>query len=107
MDGKNSAVRYYKNNFCDGYRQDSLDFFLGNYEYATGARSPFHDVIQMKVLLLKGGWGHVSESRFESGFVCISCRVDLRLSKTVSNFKNGGSWRRIMVPGKIRGADEN
>ena len=21
MDGKNSAVRYYKNNFCDGYRQ--------------------------------------------------------------------------------------
>ena len=21
MDGKNSAIRYYKNNFCDGYRQ--------------------------------------------------------------------------------------
>ena len=24
MDGKNSAVRYYKNNFCDGFRQVSF-----------------------------------------------------------------------------------
>ena len=51
MDGKNSAVRYYKNNFCDGYRQDSLDFFLGTYEYIPGSRSPFHDAIQMKVFI--------------------------------------------------------
>eukprot|EP00127_Corallochytrium_limacisporum_P007238 Clim_evm11s244 gene=Clim_evmTU11s244 len=28
-DGYNSAVRYYKNNFMDGFRQDSLDLFLG------------------------------------------------------------------------------
>ena len=27
MDGKNSAVRYYKNNFCDGYRQVSPYWF--------------------------------------------------------------------------------
>jgi len=52
MDGKNSAVRYYKNNFCDGYRQDSLDFFLGTYEYIPGSRSPFHDAIQMKVRVI-------------------------------------------------------
>ncbi|RMX42694.1 hypothetical protein pdam_00011856 [Pocillopora damicornis] len=30
-DGFNSAVRYYKNNFADGFRQDSIDLFLGNY----------------------------------------------------------------------------
>uniref|UniRef100_A0A3P8WCK0 SAC1 like phosphatidylinositide phosphatase n=1 Tax=Cynoglossus semilaevis TaxID=244447 RepID=A0A3P8WCK0_CYNSE len=31
MDGWNSAIRYYKNNFSDGFRQDSLDLFLGNF----------------------------------------------------------------------------
>ncbi|XP_038154593.1 phosphatidylinositol-3-phosphatase SAC1-B-like [Cyprinodon tularosa] len=31
MDGWNSAIRYYKNNFSDGFRQDSIDLFLGNY----------------------------------------------------------------------------
>ncbi|KAG5264603.1 hypothetical protein AALO_G00256020 [Alosa alosa] len=31
MDGWNSMIRYYKNNFSDGYRQDSIDLFLGNY----------------------------------------------------------------------------
>jgi hypothetical protein len=30
-DGFNSAVRYYYNNFCDGYRQDAIDVFLGKY----------------------------------------------------------------------------
>ncbi|XP_031560293.1 phosphatidylinositide phosphatase SAC1-like [Actinia tenebrosa] len=30
-DGLNSAIRYYKNNFSDGWRQDSIDLFLGNY----------------------------------------------------------------------------
>ncbi|KAG8521559.1 Phosphatidylinositide phosphatase SAC1 [Galemys pyrenaicus] len=31
MDGLNSLIRYYKNNFSDGFRQDSIDLFLGNY----------------------------------------------------------------------------
>ncbi|KAI1285280.1 Phosphatidylinositol-3-phosphatase SAC1 [Halotydeus destructor] len=30
-DGKNSVMRYYKNNFADGFRQDAIDLFLGNY----------------------------------------------------------------------------
>lgn len=30
-DGKNSAIRYYLNNFADGIRQDGFDLFLGNY----------------------------------------------------------------------------
>lgn len=30
-DGWNSAVRYVKNNFADGRRQDAIDLFLGNY----------------------------------------------------------------------------
>jgi len=31
-DGRRSAIRYVKNNFADGFRQDSLDLFVGNYE---------------------------------------------------------------------------
>ncbi|ESO96884.1 hypothetical protein LOTGIDRAFT_187933 [Lottia gigantea] len=31
MDGWNTAVRYFKNNFTDGFRQDAIDLFLGNY----------------------------------------------------------------------------
>lgn len=30
-DGYNSAIRYMKNNFQDGFRQDAIDLFLGNY----------------------------------------------------------------------------
>jgi len=30
-DGRRSLVRYYKNNFNDGFRQDSLDLFVGNH----------------------------------------------------------------------------
>ncbi|XP_036287956.1 phosphatidylinositol-3-phosphatase SAC1 isoform X2 [Pipistrellus kuhlii] len=30
-DGWNSLIRYYKNNFSDGFRQDAIDLFLGNY----------------------------------------------------------------------------
>ncbi|KAF7411864.1 hypothetical protein HZH66_000760 [Vespula vulgaris] len=35
-DGINSLTRYYKNNFADGYRQDSLDLFLGRYIVQDG-----------------------------------------------------------------------
>ncbi|XP_077982127.1 phosphatidylinositol-3-phosphatase SAC1-like [Glandiceps talaboti] len=30
-DGYNSTIRYYKNNFSDGFKQDAIDLFLGNY----------------------------------------------------------------------------
>ena len=30
-DGRRSLIRYYKNNFADGLRQDSLDLFVGNH----------------------------------------------------------------------------
>ncbi|XP_034951081.1 phosphatidylinositide phosphatase SAC1 [Chelonus insularis] len=30
-DGINSVTRYYKNNFADGFRQDSINLFLGRY----------------------------------------------------------------------------
>jgi hypothetical protein len=43
QDGYNSAVRYVKNNFSDGFRQDAMDLFLGNYkaeEETAGAISP-------------------------------------------------------------------
>ncbi|CAD7090352.1 unnamed protein product [Hermetia illucens] len=35
-DGVNALQRYYLNNFCDGFRQDSIDFFLGNYVIPEG-----------------------------------------------------------------------
>ena len=35
-DGWNSAVRYMKNNFSDGTRQDSIDLILGNYAVESG-----------------------------------------------------------------------
>ena len=34
-DGVNSLHRYYINNFSDGYRQDSIDLFLGNYKVTS------------------------------------------------------------------------
>ena len=35
-DGLNSAIRYIKNNFADGDRQDALDLFLGKYQVESG-----------------------------------------------------------------------
>ncbi|KAL0277627.1 UNVERIFIED_CONTAM: hypothetical protein PYX00_004852 [Menopon gallinae] len=35
-DGINSLTRYYKNNFSDGFRQDALDLFVGNYIVKDG-----------------------------------------------------------------------
>lgn len=36
QDGVNSLIRYYKNNFRDGRRQDGIDLFLGNYVVQFG-----------------------------------------------------------------------
>lgn len=35
-DGINSLTRYYKNNFSDGFRQDSIDLLLGKYVIVDG-----------------------------------------------------------------------
>ncbi|XP_075442402.1 phosphatidylinositol-3-phosphatase SAC1 isoform X3 [Ascaphus truei] len=53
MDGWNSLIRYYKNNFYDGFRQDSIDLFLGNYsvEEADSAH-PLHVQADWKFLAL-------------------------------------------------------
>ncbi|KAL0961793.1 hypothetical protein UPYG_G00331800 [Umbra pygmaea] len=53
MDGWNSAVRYYKNNFSDGFRQDSIDLFLGNYTVeGTEGPSPLRTQKDWKYLTL-------------------------------------------------------
>jgi hypothetical protein len=36
QDGLNSLTRYFKNNFNDGFRQDAIDLFLGNYVVKDG-----------------------------------------------------------------------
>ncbi|XP_060938050.1 phosphatidylinositol-3-phosphatase SAC1-B isoform X1 [Limanda limanda] len=53
MDGWNSMIRYYKNNFSDGFRQDSIDLFLGNYAADEADRTtPLRDPKDWKFLTL-------------------------------------------------------
>uniref|UniRef100_A0AAY4AAY3 SAC domain-containing protein n=1 Tax=Denticeps clupeoides TaxID=299321 RepID=A0AAY4AAY3_9TELE len=53
MDGWNSMIRYYKNNFSDGFRQDSLDLFLGNYAVdEADLNTPLHEPKDWKFLTL-------------------------------------------------------
>uniref|UniRef100_I3JMP5 SAC1 like phosphatidylinositide phosphatase b n=1 Tax=Oreochromis niloticus TaxID=8128 RepID=I3JMP5_ORENI len=61
MDGWNSMIRYYKNNFSDGFRQDSIDLFLGNYvvdeaDWTTPLTFSFSDVfnVTLTCCLLSG-----------------------------------------------------
>ncbi|KAG9510525.1 Phosphatidylinositide phosphatase SAC1, partial [Fragariocoptes setiger] len=55
-DGINSLTRYYKNNFTDGFRQDSIDLFLGNYAIdpneGLGKTSPLQRPKTLKQLFL-------------------------------------------------------
>jgi phosphatidylinositol 4-phosphatase len=51
-DGANSLTRYYKNNFTDGFRQDAIDFFLGNYIVKVGEGSEFTSPLSK----YKKGW---------------------------------------------------
>jgi hypothetical protein len=51
-DFENSVVRYVKNNFMDGRRQDGFDFFLGNYVVDRNAPSPFITVKSPRVKFL-------------------------------------------------------
>ena len=41
QDGVNSVMRFYKNNFVDGTRQDALDIMLGRFRPDAAAPSPF------------------------------------------------------------------
>ncbi|XP_048694810.1 phosphatidylinositol-3-phosphatase SAC1 isoform X2 [Caretta caretta] len=53
MDGWNSLIRYYKNNFSDGFRQDAIDLFLGNYSVdEVESVSPLHTQKDWKFLAL-------------------------------------------------------
>uniref|UniRef100_A0A6Q2YFF3 SAC domain-containing protein n=1 Tax=Esox lucius TaxID=8010 RepID=A0A6Q2YFF3_ESOLU len=53
MDGWNSMIRYYKNNFSDGFRQDSIDLFLGNYAVdEADVTTPLHEPKDWKFLTL-------------------------------------------------------
>ncbi|XP_043921459.1 phosphatidylinositol-3-phosphatase SAC1 [Protopterus annectens] len=53
MDGWNSLIRYYRNNFSDGFRQDSIDLFLGNYAVEEGdSTSSLHVQKDWKFLAL-------------------------------------------------------
>ncbi|GCC29567.1 hypothetical protein chiPu_0008009 [Chiloscyllium punctatum] len=53
MDGWNSMLRYYKNNFSDGFRQDSIDLFLGNYVVdETDSLAFLHDQKEWRFLAL-------------------------------------------------------
>ncbi|KAG4087950.1 phosphatidylinositide phosphatase SAC1 [Neocallimastix lanati (nom. inval.)] len=51
-DLKNAIVRYVKNNFKDGRRQDGFDFFLGNYVVDKNAPTPFVSSKSVKAKIL-------------------------------------------------------
>ncbi|KAL3902166.1 MAG: hypothetical protein SGCHY_000017 [Lobulomycetales sp.] len=51
-DGMNSAVRYFKNNFFDGFRQDTFDLFLGRYVVHPSQKSPFIEDAERKNALI-------------------------------------------------------
>ncbi|CEG46441.1 phosphatidylinositide phosphatase sac1 [Plasmopara halstedii] len=57
LDGYNSCVRYIRNNFFDGYRQDVLDLLLGRYTVSRSKPSPFqiqHETIESMGLKVSG-----------------------------------------------------
>ena len=58
-DGYNSCIRYVYNNFNDGFRQDALDLFVGNYQVrpAEGSAtnpSPFDTKLSYTQILVPG-----------------------------------------------------
>ncbi|RZF41273.1 hypothetical protein LSTR_LSTR010501 [Laodelphax striatellus] len=54
-DGINSITRYYKNNFCDGFRQDAIDLFLGQYKV-----NPDEGVLAKCPLEVERGWKYTA-----------------------------------------------
>ncbi|XP_069676100.1 phosphatidylinositol-3-phosphatase SAC1 [Periplaneta americana] len=54
-DGINSLTRYYKNNFADGFRQDSIDLFLGRYMVEDG-----EGVTRPCPLDVEKGWKYIT-----------------------------------------------
>lgn len=54
QDGYKSAVRYYKTNFTDGYRQDAMDLFHGRYLVDPSLPSPFAGSAAGSLLLSPG-----------------------------------------------------
>ncbi|KAI0217418.1 Phosphoinositide phosphatase sac1 [Massospora cicadina] len=81
-DGKNSMVRYLRNNYLDGSRQDGIDLFLNRYTPSPDLQSPFQSCLPWRVqvalgLLLSGftlalahlvGWISISYLGLVIGF---------------------------------------
>jgi hypothetical protein len=55
-DGLNSVMRYYYNNFTDGFRQDAFDLFVGNYLPLSSEKTPFRaatiDLVRIVLVVL-------------------------------------------------------
>lgn len=51
-DGVNSVMRYYYNNFTDGFRQDAFDLFVGNYMPAPSEATPFKQTTDLVKIVL-------------------------------------------------------
>jgi hypothetical protein len=50
-DVSNSSVRYFKNHYQDGFKQDSFDLFLGVYRVPDSTLSPFSETLISKNIL--------------------------------------------------------
>lgn len=60
-DGTNSLTRYYKNNFNDGFRQDAIDLFVGNYKVKDGEGAAVPSPLSRQ----QKGWKYGTVSRWK------------------------------------------
>jgi hypothetical protein len=63
QDGYNSVMRYVKNNFFDGDRQDSYDILTGAWVAKRGGIPPLTDTRPLLMRAVSSIWLHVSERR--------------------------------------------
>ncbi|GBP73699.1 Phosphatidylinositide phosphatase SAC1-B [Eumeta japonica] len=85
-DGINSLTRYYLNNFCDGFRQDAADLFLGKYAVTDGEGNTAACPLRRD-----RGWKYITRLRASPPNRKVQSSV-LTLSKSIIEFID---WSRV------------
>ncbi|KAI1731522.1 sacI homology domain-containing protein [Ditylenchus destructor] len=80
QDGYNAVTRYFKNNFTDGYRQDAIDLFLGNYK-VDPANLPAR--FECSVFNLNANGGAIAGAVFSAAMMVLCIIVSENLTATL------------------------
>lgn len=69
-------MRYFKNNFFDGFRQDTFDLFLGRYVVHPSQKSPFIEDAERKnaLIMVLLGIAEIPNPRVYVLVCILSCR---------------------------------